>query len=486
MKTKQRVLAALLSGAMLLTGSGCAIKGLPSGPGGKKEPVEISVWYYYSGTQKTAFDQLTQEFNDTVGREQGITVTGYNYGDVNQLEESVIAAINKEVGSTKVPNIFASYADTAYQVEQMGILAELDQYFTPEEQAEYIESYIEEGRIGAENTLKIFPIAKSTEVFMMNKTDWEVFAQATGSTLDELATMEGVVQVAKRYYEWTDAKTPDVADDGLAFYGRDAIANFFIIASMQMGREIFQVQNGKVTLTVDKETMRRIWDVYYLPHMQGYFAENGKFRSEEVRIGQLLALTGSCSAASYFPTEVLQGDASYPIESLILPPPMLEGAKPYAVQQGAGMVVTKATPREEEASVAFLKWFTDVSQNLKFCGNSGYMPVKKAANSTELLNKMLDQSKDKPNIAAQQTLQVAFKMTNEMPLYTNKAFEKGRDARKVLTDHLSGQMHADLDKVAQAMASGASRAEAIAPYVTDEAFEAWFASFNKALEQAVA
>ena len=35
---------------------------------------------------------------------------------------------------------------------------------TEEELSEYVDAYIEEGRIGEDNSLKIFPVAKSTEV----------------------------------------------------------------------------------------------------------------------------------------------------------------------------------------------------------------------------------------------------------------------------------------------------------------------------------
>ena len=53
------------------------------------------------------------------------------------------ASISKEVGSSEVPNIFASYADTAYEVEKMGYLVDLGQYMTEAEIAEYV------GRFGS-------------------------------------------------------------------------------------------------------------------------------------------------------------------------------------------------------------------------------------------------------------------------------------------------------------------------------------------------
>ena len=69
---------------------------------------------------------------------------------------------------------------------------------------------------------------------MMNKTDWDKFAEETGATLDDLSTVEGIAKVAEQYYDWTDAQTPDVPDDGKAFYGRDSMSNYFLIGMKQM------------------------------------------------------------------------------------------------------------------------------------------------------------------------------------------------------------------------------------------------------------
>ena len=108
--------------------------------------------------------------------------------------------------------------------------------------------------------LRIFPTAKSTEIMMINKTDWEPFAEATGVSLEDLETIEGVAATAQIYYEWTDGMTPDVPGDGRAFYGRDAVANYFIIGLQQLGVEIFHVENGEAELNMPKEELHRLWE----------------------------------------------------------------------------------------------------------------------------------------------------------------------------------------------------------------------------------
>ena len=162
--------------AAALTAAGCGKKS-PLDPG---NPVSLTVWHYYNGSQQVAFDALVEEFNDTVGREKGIFVQGYSQGSVSDLETAVRDSIEGKVGAEAMPDIFSSYADTAYEVEQAGALANLSDYLDKEELEQYVDSYIEEGRIGGDGSLRIFPTAKSTEIMMINKTDWEPFAAETG------------------------------------------------------------------------------------------------------------------------------------------------------------------------------------------------------------------------------------------------------------------------------------------------------------------
>ena len=217
-----------------------------------------------------------------------------------------------------------------------------------------MDSYIEEGRIAADGSLRIFPTAKSTEIMMINKTDWDKFADATGASLEDLATMEGITAVAQAYYEWTDGLTPDIPGDGKAFYGRDAVANYFVIGMQQLGVEIFQVENGEVAVNVPEEELYRLWENYYVPMVKGYFGAYGSFRSDDVKTGDILAYTGSTSSAMYFPDQVEADGGSYTIDYIVRMAPVFEGGEHCAVQQGAGMVVSKSDEKHDYAAVEFL------------------------------------------------------------------------------------------------------------------------------------
>lgn len=471
---KKRILCAFCVLCLALTVVGCGEKS-PLDP---KNPTSITVWTYYNGDQLSAFDSLVEDFNETVGAEKGIIVKSVSQGSVNDLETNVLAAVQGEVGADEVPNIFMAYADTAYTVDQMGQVMDLKDYLSEEEKSAYIDSYMKEGDFAGTGEIKIFPTAKSLEVLVLNKTDWDVFAAETGAAYDDLANMESLVATAQKYYEWTDAKTPDVPDDGKALFGRDAMANYMLIGSMQLGQEIFQVSDGKMTLNFDKSVARKLWDNYYIPYIKGYFAATGRFRSDDIKTGNIIAYVGSSSSVSFFPDTVSVSDSeSYPIEMDVLACPEFEG-NAYAVQQGAGMVVTKGEEAEVYACVEFLKWFTADERNIKFSVDSGYLPVTKTGNNKDAIAGSGAEIKD----SMLKTLNVGVDMVNSNEMYTTKAFEGGTKARNILEYSLSDKAAADREIVVGKMAQGLSMEESVAEFELDDNFDAWYEETLQSLQ----
>lgn len=479
-----RIAACILTAALLLVS--CGGNPSPEQQLDPNHPVSIRIWHYYNSSQKTAMDEMVAEFNDTLGLEKGIVVQAVSQGNISELTEKVVDAANGKVGAESIPEIFAAYADTAQQVDQMGLVADLESYFTEEEKAAYMPGYLEEGRIGSPEALKILPVAKSTEVMMVNKTDWERFAQATGATLESLSTMEGLVQTAKQYYEWTDSLTP-APNDGLALWGRDAMANYFIIGAKQLGMEIFEVKDGKVTFHTDEAIIRRLWDNYYIPMVNGWFGAYLRFRSDDAKTGSILALVGSTSGASYFPDKVTISDTeSHPIQAVALPVPRFEGGKAVAVQQGAGMVVSKSDPKTEYAATLFLKWFTEEERNIRFSIESGYLPVKTAANDMEKIQAAITSEEGKEIVQKLSvSLPVSINSIKENEMYTSKAFTGGTKARNVLEYSLSEKIIDDLKQMESLVAGGSSRAEAAAQFTTEENFQTWYTSFQQALTASI-
>lgn len=445
----------LLSAALALSCAGCDF-------GGKKAPTTITVWTYYNGEQLESFTKLVDQFNSTVGQKKNIVVQSYSQGSVNDLETSVLAAAEGKVGAEALPNIVSSYADTAYTLDQMGLAVDLSSYLTDKERSAYIAGFLEEGDLLNNGELKLFPIAKSTELLYLNATDFAPFAEACGVTYEDLSTVEGLTEAAHKYYNWSGGK---------ALFGRDALANYLLCGAQELGTTIFDAENGTMTLNFDKTTMRKLWDNYYVPFVKGWFGASGRFRSDDVKTGSLLAYVGSSSSSSFFPTQVLTSDTdAHDIEMVALPAPSFAGCESVAAQQGAGMVVTPGTEDEINACVTFLKWFTEPENNIQFSVQSGYMPVTYAANDLEAMDATGLEISD----SIRDVLKLSIDAVNNDRLYTTHAFPNAMSARNTLQYAMQDIAAADRATVEERIAAGQSPDEAEAEFLTDAYFDAWY------------
>ena len=463
-------------GALLLI-SACAPQ--QAGPAAldPSAPVSIEIWHYYNGPQKLAFDELVTRFNETVGQEQGIVVEAFGQGNVNELFQNIHDAVDNKVGASEVPAVFAAYTDTVYDLDQRNMVAAFDSYFTKEELSEYVDAYITEGRFDDAGSLKIIPTAKATEILMVNKTDWDRFAVETGAQIALLNTIEGLVEASKAYYLWTDAQTPNVLDDGKAMFGRDAIANYIILGYHQLtGGSLFDRQDGKVTFEPDEAAFRKLWDNYYIPYINGWFGAYGRFRSDDAKTGDIIALVGSTSGAYYFPDKVtLADDTTYPIEAVVFPAPCFAGCTPSAIQQGAGMALIASDPRTELAAATFLKWFTDVDRAIDFTIASAYLPVKKTANDMGRIG--VDEGYQALPSTVQEAIAVSVYVMNTYELYFEQAFCGFSDAREVIESSLAARAEADREQVLTLAEDGMPLSEAVAKFATDESFQSWYQAF---------
>lgn len=423
---KIKILILLLSISILF--AGCMEKEtVPD----KKNPITVTIWHYYNGKQKKAFDTLLEKFNQTVGVEKGIVVTAESKGEVENLEERIMAAAEKEVGSERMPDIFATYPDTAIRIHKMELLADISGYMTEEELNEYNPFFLGEGSL-TEGGLQILPVAKATELLYINKTDWDVFAKDKGYDLSQLSTWEGIRDAAEAYYEWSGGKT---------LFGRDAAANFMLVGFHQLGKDIFQKSGEKVNMVLEEPILKKIWDNYGKPYIQGYYGAFGRFRSDDLKTGDIVAVVASTSSVAYYPKEVtLDNGSTYPIEVVVLPLPNFYGTKKDSVQQGAGMAVVKSSAQKERAAVEFLKWFTDVEQNIRFCIDTGYFPVKTDDGITERMTEALKQMEVPEESLVYENTMLGLEAILSTNLYSPIPFEKGSIKRSIITRYLTEEL----------------------------------------------
>lgn len=171
-------------------------------------------------------------------------------------------------------------------------------------------------------------------------------------------------------------------NDGKAFFGRDTFANYILAGYRQLSTDMFRKENNKIVLHFEEDVVRKLWDNYYVPYISGYLDSSGKFRIDDIKVGNILARVSLSSSVTYFPDRVILNDEeSYPIELEVLECPKFQGGKDYQIQQGAGMLVLKSSEKEQRACAEFLKWFTSNEQNIAFSTAKGYLPVTKSADN---------------------------------------------------------------------------------------------------------
>lgn len=353
--------------------SGCAGTGGET-PLNPKEPVTVTMWHNFGGTMQETMDVLVDEFNGTVGREEGIVINVTAIASSAELQKSLSMIAAGDPGAPEMPNITTSYPKTAIQFEASGLLADLNVYFSGEELAGYIPQFVEEGCF--EDGFYVFPIAKSTEILYLNQTLFDRFAAATGVTLERLSTFEGLADAAQKYYDWTDAQTPGIPGDGKAFYAADSWVNLAQAGMRQLGTDLF----AEGTLQLNGGAYAHIWDTICPTAVTGAFAIYDGYSSDLSKTGDLVCSTGSSAGILFYGDTITYADGTAEaVEYSILPFPVFEGGKKIAIQRGNGMMVAKSDEAHEYASAEFLRWFTAPEQNMRFIASTGYLPVTKEA-----------------------------------------------------------------------------------------------------------
>ena len=134
----------------------------------KEDPVTVTLWHVYGGQTESPLNDLIDEFNETIGKEEDIRVQVGSVTNTNTIHENVLASAFGDPGASKLPDMFVSYPKTVLAMPDDTELVDYYDYFTEEELNEFIPAFLEEGVI--HERLSILPVAKSTEVMFINKT----------------------------------------------------------------------------------------------------------------------------------------------------------------------------------------------------------------------------------------------------------------------------------------------------------------------------
>ena len=358
----KRFLTILLCLALLLSAAGCKTAR-------EEQPITLTIWHVYGGQTDSPLNDLIEEFNRTVGKEQNIAVQVTSVTNTNTIHEGVLAAANDDPGASELPDMFISYPKTVLAMPDEEVLVDYRDYFSEEELSAFLPAFIEEGTI--HDRLAILPVAKSTEVLFVNKTLFDRFAAETGVTLEDLDTWEGLYQTAALYAQWSGGKT---------FFVHDYHFNYLQVGVESLGGPFFDEDGISFSPAFSK-----VWEPYAEAALQGGVWLYGGYATEPLRTGDAIASVASSASVLYYSGIVTYSDnTSEEIEFIARPCPVFEDGEKLVMQRGAGICTVKSTPEREEAAMVFLKWLTAPEQNVELVTHLGYMPVTQEAFDTYL------------------------------------------------------------------------------------------------------
>ena len=364
--------ALLLAVMALLCCAGC------SASQKEETPTTITVWHVYGGQADSPLNDLIEQFNQTVGKEQKINVQVTSVSNTNTIHELVLSAANEEPGASELPDLFISYPKTVMALPDDSILLDYRDYFTEDELSAFLPAFLEEGTV--HDRLVVLPVAKSTEIMFINKTIFDRFAQATGVTIEDLDTWEGLFRAAEIYAAWTDGQTPDVPGDAKSMFVHDYYFNYFQVGVESLGEDYFRGDELAFGPAFEKA-----WEPLAQAALQGGVWLKGGYATASLRTGDSIVSVASSASILYYSDVVTYPDnTSEEITIVSRPCPVFKEGEKLVMQRGAGFCTVRSTPEREQAAVTFLKWLTEPEHNVEFVTRTGYMPVTREAFEQEL------------------------------------------------------------------------------------------------------
>lgn len=337
--------------------SGCSDKTKPDAD----NPVTLTMWHVYGSQTKSPLNDAIDAFNDTVGRENGVTVNVVSVTSSSAIDKALSASANGEPGAEDLPDLFTAYPRVAEIVGEDKLLCWND-YFSAEELSPFRDEFISEGYF--DDKLLMLPIAKSSEGLFLNKTLFDRFSAETGVSADTLKTFDGLFETANIYYDWSDGQNFTQINDfyNYAYIGMKAYEGEFI-------------KDGKLNL--NDEAFEKVWYPLSKAAIYGGICLDDGYAASRWKTVEIISNIGSTADILYQPELVFYPDnTTENITSVSLPYPVFTADNPVAVHRGGGLFAVKSDDeRRNYGAYIFAKWLTEKENNLSFVTSTGYLPV---------------------------------------------------------------------------------------------------------------
>ncbi len=326
---------------------------------------ELTFWYSWTDKIQENNIALTEEFNETVGKELGIHVTAEYQGTYDDLHQKLQAAY--VAGET--PDVSVMEIGSIRTFAENGVIEPLDAYIDAAgiDMSDFHDglmqnSYIHGGCYG-------IPYLRSTPIIYMNKT----LLEEAGLTADGMKTWDDLKTYATTVHEKT---------------GKYGIS----IWSYNWAFEAFMLEHGSSILTADelatnmnseaaKEIIHFFKDLKASGAAHLYAAaDSDKVKTDVMNLNTAIWY-GSTGDFTYY--NQVAKDCGFELACSFFP--MEES---YGVTSGGcNLTMISSIPEEnKQAAWKFIEWMTAKEQTIKASINTGYLVSRKSAADSEEMN----------------------------------------------------------------------------------------------------
>lgn len=331
------------------------------------EGVSIEFWHNMTGAFTDTINEIVEDFNNTVGKEEGIHVEAVYQGSYDDLKAKTMASIK----SGNAPEIVQGTVNNIMELIQSGYIQDLTPYIYHDEigmdyddifesyRAE-MSSYTETGEIYS------LPFAKSTDLLFYNADFFKEHGLSVPTTWDE------TIEVAKQITEITGKPALSI----------DNLPNYLITYLMQSGAD-YTTQDGQVLF--NNKTAYEAIKMLKTGIDEGYFriAGEDKYSSAPFLAENTFMYIGSTAGQGFLNRDNFDWDTA-----LI---PQVDVNNPKSPQQGANVAVINQGKTSEEvfASYEFIKYLVSTEVNTKWAMETGYLPIRQSVVDSPTFNEYL-------------------------------------------------------------------------------------------------
>ena len=378
-------------------------------------PVTIK---FYSTMGKNLIETIDPFLAQFMEMYPNITVEHTQPGGYDEVRDT----IKTELQVNEQPNIAYCYPDHVAMYNRSGRVITLDQFIDheiyglkPEEKADFIEGFYNEGKQFGDGWMYTLPFSKSTEVLYYNKTFFDKNGLSVPTTWEE---MEAVCRQIK-------ALVPDSTP-----LGYDSESNWFITMCEQYGSNYTSASGDHYLF--DNETNRSFVKMFSEWHYDGLVTTkelNGTNYTSGLFVEQKSFMSIGSSAGATHQRPAKNKDGAYPFEVGIAPIPQVDAANnPKVISQGPSLCLLDGGDAQENIAAWLLMKFltTNVQLQAAFADASGYVPVLKSVTEVPKFAEKLEKA-DGGNNIAYLSMKVCLEQADYY--YTSPAFNGSSTAR---------------------------------------------------------